>query len=481
MSSSSETPPNVVSPTPSVLPVKAIPGSYGLPIIGPFLDRLNYFWFQGLDTFFRKRVEKYKSTVFRTNIPPTFPFFTRVNPHVIAVLDCKSFSYLFDLDVVEKKNILIGDYMPSLSFTGNIRVSIYLDPSEPQHSQVKNFTLDILKRSSSVWIPEFISNVDVMWTTVEKDLSKNKSSSLHVPLQRCIFRFFTKILAGADTENSSEIADKGFGYMNAWIAIQIIPTQKVGILQPFEEIFLHSCAYPSILVSPGYKKLYNFLKKEGREVIQRGETDFGLTEEETIHNLLFIIGVNAFAGFSAFLPELITRLGSTDETGLQNKLRKEVREKIGSTQQLSFESVREMELVHSFVYETLRYGPPVQCQYARARKDFLLTSYDASYEIKKGELLCGYQVLAMRDPKVFDDPESFKADRFTGEKGRELLKYLYWSNGPQTGSTSASNKQCAGKDVVVPTACLFVADLLMRYDSFRCSSSLNIIAVEKAK
>ncbi|KAJ4976178.1 hypothetical protein NE237_001284 [Protea cynaroides] len=481
MSSSSVTPPNVVSPTPSVLPLKAIPGSYGLPLIGPFLDRLDYFWFQSQETFFRKRSEKYKSTVFRTNIPPAFPFFPGVNPHVIAVLDCKSFSHLFDLDLVEKKNNLIGDFMPSLRFTGNIRVGVYLDPSEPQHTQVKNFTLDILKRSSSVWIPEFISNVDVMWTTVEKDLSKNGSSNLLVPLQRFICRFFTKIIAGADTANSSEIADKGFGYLDSWLALQLIPTQKIGILQPLEEIFLHSFAFPSILVRSGYQKLYDFLKKEGREVIQRGETDFGLSEEETIHNLLFILGFNAFGGFSVFLPGLITRLGSTDETELQNKLRKEVREKSGSTQQLSFESVREMELVQSFVYEALRYSPPVPCQYARARKDFTLTSYDASYEIKKGELLCGYQVLAMRDPKVFDDPESFKADRFTGEKGRELLKYLYWSNGPQTGSPSTSNKQCAGKDAVVLTACLFVADLLRRYDSFTCSSSLSITAVDKAK
>ncbi|XP_042520401.1 fatty acid hydroperoxide lyase, chloroplastic [Macadamia integrifolia] len=479
MSSSSVTPPKVDSSSPSTIPMRAIPGSYGLPLVGPFLDRLDYFWFQGPETFYRKRLEKYKSTVYRTNIPPTFPFFTSVNPQVIAVLDCKSFSYLFDMDIVEKKDILVGDYMPSLSFTGNIRVGVYLDTSEPKHAQLKNFSLDILKRSSSVWVSELLSNLDTMWSTVETGLAEKGSSSLLVPLQRCMFRFFTKTLAGADATSSSEIADYGFSYLDKWLAIQLIPTQKIGVLQPLEEIFLHSWSYPYILVSSGYQKLYDFIKKEGKEVIKRGQTEFGLTEEETIQNLLFILGFNAFGGFSVFLPGLISTLGS-DKTGLQKKLREEVKEKLGSTQQLSFESVKEMELVQSFVYESLRYSPPVPLQFARARKDFVLSSHDASYEIKKGELLCGYQPLAMRDEKVFSEPDSFVADRFTGEKGRELLKYLYWSNGPQTGSPSASNKQCAAKDSVVLTACLFVADLFRRYDSFS-ASSLSITSVEKSK
>lgn len=81
-------------------------------------------------------MEKYKSTVFRTNIPPTFPLFTSVNPNVIAVLDCKAFSHLLDMDLVDKKDVLVGDFAPSVEFTGNIRVGVYRDVSDPQHSKV---------------------------------------------------------------------------------------------------------------------------------------------------------------------------------------------------------------------------------------------------------------------------------------------------------------------------------------------------------
>lgn len=215
----------------------------------------------------------------------------------------------------------------------------------------------------------------------------------------------------------------------------------------------------------------------GKEVLSIGETEYGMSSEETIHNLLFILGFNAFGGFSVYLPSLLSTLLS-DTTGLQERLRKEVREKGGST--LSINSVKDMPLVQSVVYETLRLNPPVPLQYGRARKDFKLSSHDSVFDIKKGELLCGYQALAMRDSKVFDEPESFKPDRFMGEKGSELLNYLYWSNGPQTGSPSESNKQCAAKDYVVLTAGLIVAYLFSRYDSITGSSG-SITAVERAK
>lgn len=472
-------PPQQTKPPPSSAPVRTIPGGYGWPVVGPISDRLDYFWFQGPEPFFRKRMEKHKSTVFRTNVPPTFPFFSGVNPNVVAVLDCKSFSHLFDMEVVEKKNVLVGDFMPSVKFTGDMRVCAYLDTSEAQHSKVKKFSMDLLKRSSTIWVPTLTSNLDTMWDTLESNLTKSGSASYLIPIQKLIFSFFARCLVGADPSNSPDIADSGYVMVDLWLALQLLPTIKIGVLQPLEEIFIHSFAYPFALVSSGYNKIVKFIEEQGKEVVERGMTEFGLSREETVHNLIFILGFNAYGGFAIFLPTLLSKIG-TDETGIQEKLREEVRAKMnGST--LSFDSVKDMELVQSFVYETLRLNPPVPAQYGRARKDFQLSSHDSVYEIKKGELLCGYQPLVMKDPKVFEDPENFVLDRFTKEKGRELLSYLYWSNGPQSGSPSESNKQCPAKDYVTITACLFVAYLFQRYDSITCNSSGSITAVVKAK
>ncbi|KAI3994764.1 hypothetical protein MKX01_037315, partial [Papaver californicum] len=363
---------------------RTIPGSYRLPLIGPISDRLDYFWLQGPQTFFKKRMEEHKSSFFRANVPPRFPLF--------------AFAHLFDMYLVEKKNILIGDFMPSVSFTSNMRVCVYLDTTKPQHSQVKSFAAHILKRSSSVWVSEFISNLDIMWGKIEKEVTSNGSSSFLFPLQKCMFRFLTKSLFVADPTKSSDIDEKGHE-------------------------MLDKC------------------------------------QEETIHNLLFILGFNAFGGFSVFIPFLLISLGG-DKPGC-----------FTGSSSLSFSSVKETELVNSFVYESLRFSPPVPFQYARARKDCVLSSYDSVSQIKKGELLY---------PKVFDNPEMFVADRFTKEKGQELLNYLSWSNGPQTGTPATSNKQCSAKDIVVLNASLLVADVLTRYNSFTVSSG-SVKAVEKAK
>ncbi|KAI4378268.1 hypothetical protein MLD38_015769 [Melastoma candidum] len=134
-SSSSLSPP----PAQAGLPMRSIPGTYGWPLLGPLSDRLDYSWFQGPEKFFRARIDKYKSTVFRTNVPPSFPFFFDVNPNVVALLDTESFSHLFDMDNIDKRDVLVGDFMPSVKYTGNLRVCAYLDTSEPKHAQVREY------------------------------------------------------------------------------------------------------------------------------------------------------------------------------------------------------------------------------------------------------------------------------------------------------------------------------------------------------
>ncbi|CAJ1956277.1 unnamed protein product [Sphenostylis stenocarpa] len=469
-------PPSLVTAaTATDLPIRQIPGSYGFPLLGSLSDRLDYFWFQKPESFFRKRIEKYKSTVFRTNVPPSFPFFANVNPNVIALLDVKSFSHLFDMDLVDKKNVLVGDFVPDVAFTGNIRVSVYQDTTEPQHSKVKGYIMDILKRSSGIWVSELVSNLDIMWDSIEATLSKSSSAPYIFPLQQFLFTFLCKVLAGADPSRDPKIADSGYAMLDRWLALQLLPTVSIGILQPLEEIFLHSFAYPFFLVSGDYNNIYNFVKQQGKETINRGEIGFGLTQEEAIHNLIFVLGFNSFGGFSVFLPTLIDAIASN--SALQEKLKNEARENGGST--LTFDSIKQMPLIQSVVYETLRMNPPVPLQYGRARTDFRLTSHDSVFDVKKGELLCGFQKLVMRDSLIFDEPDRFKPDRFTGEKGAQLLDYLYWSNGPQSASSTLSNKQCAGKEVVTLTAALIVAYLLRRYDSIIGDAS-SITTLQKA-
>lgn len=131
-------------------------------------------------------------------------------------------------------------------------------------SQLKNFAMDILKRSSKVWLTELIANLDTICNTIETEISQKGSASYFIPLQQFIFRFLTKAIVGADVSSSPDIAKSGYLMLDRWLGLQLLPTVKIGFLQPLEEIFLHSFAYPFFFVSGDYKKLYEFIKKEGK-------------------------------------------------------------------------------------------------------------------------------------------------------------------------------------------------------------------------
>lgn len=53
------------------------------------------------------------------------------------------------------------------------------------------------------------------------------------------------------------------------------------------------------------------------------------------------------------------------------------------------------------------------------------------FQVKKWELLFGYQPFATKDPKFFERSEEFVGDRFVGE-GEKMLKHALWLNRPET-------------------------------------------------
>lgn len=471
------------SPTP---PPRPIPGSYGPPVLGPLRDRLDYFWFQSQDEFFRRRAAAHRSTVFRTNIPPTF---VGVDPRVVAVVDAAAFTALFDPALVDKRDILIGPYNPGPGFTGGTRVGVYLDTEEAEHARVKTFAMGLLHRSARAWPAELRAAVDGMLDAVEADLLSGGAASYIFPLQQCIFRFLCRALVGADPKASPLVDRFGFTILDLWLALQILPTQKVGLIQPLEELLIHSFPLPSFLAWPGYALLYRFVEEHGAEAVAYAAQEHGIAQKDAINNLLFVLGFNAFGGFSVFLPFLVAKVGQQQQAagddGLRPRLRDEVRAAMAAASRadadpVGFADARAMPLLRSTVYEVLRMQPPVPLQFGRARRDFVLRSHgDAAFQVAKGEVLCGYQPLAMRDPEVFDRPEEFVPERFLGDDGARLLQYLYWSNGPETAQPDPGNKQCAAKEVVVDTACMLLAELFRRYDDFEVDGTSFTKLVKK--
>jgi len=137
-----------------------------------------------------------------------------------------------------------------------------------------------------------------------------------------------------------------------------------------------------------------------------------------------------------------------------------------------------MELAKSVVWEALRLDPPVENLWGHAREDLIIESHDTAYKVKKGEMLVGYQPVAMRDEKIFRNAEEFIPDRFVSDEGKKLLEHVYWSNGPGTDEPVPNNKQCAGKNMVLLVGRLFIAHIFLRYDTFSAKFDGLLLGIE---
>ncbi|KAK8572536.1 hypothetical protein V6N13_048128 [Hibiscus sabdariffa] len=455
-------PVSVSKPGETKLPLKEIPGDYGLPFLGPIKDRLDYFYNQGRDEFFRSKIQKYQSTVFRTNMPPG-PFISS-DPKVVALLDGKSFPVLFDVSKVEKKDIFTGTYMPSTDLTGGYRVLSYLDPSEPKHAKLKQLVFFLLKSSASKVIPEFEACYSKLYETLEEGLSQKGKSSFQTVNDQAGFNFLCRAFFDSNPPDT-KLGDDGPGLISKWVLLQLGPVLSLGLPGYVQELAIRTFPLPPFLVKKDYQRLYDFFYQSSGFVQDEAEK-LGISREEACHNMLFATCFNTFGGMKLFFPNMLKWIGRAG-IELHTELAKEIRSVIKSNGgKLTMAAMEQMPLVKSVVYEGLRIEPPVPSQYGRAKKDLLIESHDAVYQVKEGEMLYGYQPFATKDPKIFEDGEEFVADRFMGDDGERLLKHLLWSNGPETENPTLANKQCAGKDFVVLASRLFVVELFRRYDSF---------------
>lgn len=438
------------------------------------MDRYAYFYTEGSDAFFRSRIRRYNSTVFRVNMPPG-PLISP-DPRVIALLDAASFPILFDTSAVEKRDLFTGTYMPSTDLTGGFRVLSYLDPSEPLHAPLKKLLFFLLSHRRHSVIPEFRHTFGSLFSSLESEMAMHGKADFGPGNDRACFDFLTRALLGRDPADSP-LGSDGPAIITKWVLFQLGPLLTLGLPGIIEDATLHSFRLPPAFIRADYSRLADFFRESSGPVLDEADR-LGVSREEAVHNLVFAVCFNSFGGMKILFPNLVKWLGRAGRQ-LHSRLAEEVRAAVRSNGgEVGMRAIeQEMPLVKSVVYEALRIDPPVQFQYGRAKRDLTVRSHDAAFEVKTGEMLFGYQPFATKDPRVFNRPEEFIGTRFMGEEGEGLLKYVVWSNGPETEGPTAENKQCAGKDFVVLVARLLVVELFLRYDSFEIQESSSALGL----
>ena len=478
---------SLVTPEPpKKLPMRRIPGDYGLPFIGPIKDRLDYFYNEGgRDKYFRTKMHKYKSTIFRANMPPG-PFISS-NPNVIVLLDGKSFPVLFDNSKVEKRDLFTGTFMPSTELTGGYRILSYLDPTEPKHDQLKRLLFFLLKSRSSHFIPEFHSSYTNLFNTLEKELAKTGNAIFADANDQAAFNYLAKAFFGTNPSETNLKTD-GPKIVTKWTLMQLSPILTLGLPKWIEEPALHTFRLPPFLVKKDYQKLYDFFYESSNGPVLDEAVRLGVSKEEAVHNLLFATCFNSFGGMKIFFPNLLKWIGRGG-VNLHRRLAEEIRSVVKSNGgRVTMAGMENMPLMKSVVYEAFRIEPPVPLQYGKAKHDFVIENHENAFQVKEGEMLFGFQPFATKDPKIFDRADEFVGERFMGEEGEKLLEHVFWSNGRETEQPTVGNKQCPGKDFVVLFSRLLVVELFLRYDTFGIQvgkspigSAVTFTSLKKAK
>ncbi|XP_075494262.1 allene oxide synthase 3-like [Primulina tabacum] len=444
-----------------------IPGNYGNPFLGPIVDRYKYYYTQGEVEFFKSRMKKYQSTVFRCNMPPG-PFMAR-NPRVICLLDALSFQTLFDNSKVEKKNVLDGTFMPSTAFTGGYRACAFLDPSEPNHAALKGLFLSVLAKKHDTFIPIYRQALSTMFSGLEEEFSTKGSAYFNDLSDRMSFEFVFRFFCDKHP-SETPIGSDGPKLVDLWLLGQLHPLITLGLKyfpNFLEDLLLHTFPLPFCLVKSKYKKLYDAFYSSACSILDEAEK-VGLKRDEACHNLVFLAGFNAYGGMKTLLPALIKWVGAAGED-LHRRLRDEIRDVVKAEGGVTVAALNKMTLTKSTVYEALRIEPPVPYQYGNAKQDLTVQNHESSFLIKKGEMLFGYQPIVTKDPIIFKNPEEFVADRFVGA-GEELIQYVYWSNGRETEEPTTENKQCPGKNIVIMLSRLMLVEFFLRYDTIQVES-----------
>ncbi|RZC50230.1 hypothetical protein C5167_018650, partial [Papaver somniferum] len=291
-----------------------------------------------------------------------------------------------------------------------------------------------------------------MFDTLESNLAAKGKVNFDAPTgtglnEKACFNFLARSWLSTNPA-ATELGDEAPSRIIPWFSFTVASIAPVGLPCFIEDPLFLTIRLPPCFVKRDYQELYNFFYTNGGGILDEGEK-MGIKRDEVCHNLLFFVCFNSFTAMKAHFPNIIKWISRLN-LKIQKQLIDEIRSAVKSSEgKVTMKAIEEMPLVKSVIYEVLRLDPAAPYQYAKAKTDLVIESHESTFEVKQGEMLFGYQPIVTKDPKVFERAEEFVADRFVGVEGEKLLKYVVWSNGPETEDPTADDKQCAGKNLVV--------------------------------
>lgn len=193
-------------------------------------------------------------------------------------------------------------------------------------------------------------------------------------------------------------------------------------------------------------------------LIQIEDSDKGSSFHEDLghHNLRSVILDLMLAGIETTSTALTwSILLMTKYPDIQKKVQSEIKEVIGDSKRIHMVDKINLPYTEAVTQEVLRFtciGPLGTPHYSRGDIQIL----DGKFMIPKGTLIYPNLHRVTRDPKHFQDPNTFKPDRFLDDYG----KFVKNSHNIVFG---IGKRDCPGKSLALTQFFLFFASLMQRY------------------
>jgi len=132
------------------------------------------------------------------------------------------------------------------------------------------------------------------------------------------------------------------------------------------------------------------------------------------------------------------------------KIKQELEEKLGTSDDFSYEDLEKLVYLKAVIKETLRMYPPVAIVIRKFEKDFTYKGYT----VPAGTPCTISPYLLHHNPQLWEDPEVFKPERWLTDKPRHRFQFLPFLKGP---------RNCIGEKFAVLEATTILAVLLREF------------------
>ncbi len=297
---------------------------------------------------------------------------------------------------------------------------------------------------------EFLEDMD-------RTLSKNEEVDIHEKMQEVTLRVIAHAIF------SSELKEEEFQRIK-----MILPRLQRFILRMIRQPYLHWWLRWSgqIKAHEEYKEEENAIirsyiksrKSSGKSCddllqmlldIRYQDSGEGMSSAQLIDeiNILFIAGHETSANALAWTWYMLSK-----HPLVFRKLQNEVN-RVVTSNEINFEKLKDLEYTQQVIEEALRLFPPIWATNRMAVED----DEFKGIPIKKGTTFGLFMYSVHRSPKLWEDPDSYRPERFSKEKKktRHPFAFIPFGGGPRL---------CIGKQFAMMEMKLILAKMIKRYE-----------------